>query len=352
MKATFDAKEFHATATIAKRAIERRNTIPVLGMMRLDFDKKSNSCTIHGNNLDVYITAKVAVETDKSFSVLLNPTSVLNFLRGEVGIANLTYDPAAQAVCLEASGCSLNLRHLIGVEDWPVWSGDFKASPIELSEGLLSTVLKHIRPCISNEATRYYLNGAYFHAVDGSLCVVSTDGHRLAKFDCATDWGFDPAIIPTKTLDILHGLVRKGGNQGVKVQLSEVKSRFEVGDVTIRSKSIDGSYPDYTRVLPAPADDIKTSLSAGQLSKFSDDRAALKISPDEGMITSNDVYHGAQVTVPTAGKGKGFGVKLRYLKEFLKVSPTIALSGKSPNDPFQTLPEDARCLWVLMPMRV
>lgn len=352
--AVFDARELTQALTLAQRVVGKRSTIPVLETVKLEVSAKQDIGKITANDLDVQIEIDLRVAASADFACLLLPNTLLRFLKGEAGVIEITNDTKAKVVTLGASGCTLQLRHLIDVIDFPLWakSNAILLDAATVSQDHLHTALAHVRPCISAEAARYYLNGAYFHAHEDNLRIVSTDGHRLAKYECDVAWPFEPAIIPTKAVDLMRSLVSKGGNGSVAMSVSDQRLWFQVNGITIRSKAIDGTYPDYKRVIALPADKITTALSAAQLSKMPDRKHEIVIHPDAGEISSYDPISNATTTVPTTGKGPKCGFQVGYLKDFLKVSPVISITGQSPRDPFQLHPEDPRCDWVLMPMRV
>jgi len=258
--------------------------------------------------------------------------------------------------------------------------------------------LDRTRFAISTEETRYYLNGIYVHAVsegDEKLRAVATDGHRLARAEVDLPEGANGipgVIVPRKTVAELRKLIDETDGS-VKVSLSDTKVRFDFDEAVLISKLIDGTFPDYERVIPSGNDKVltvdrssfaqavdrvstiateklravKMSIDAGQLtlSASSQDNSteklrAVKMSIDAGQLTlsasSQDNSTAVEELPVDYDKDSiEIGFNARYLldiadqiesvqAEFLladAASPTIVRDGEDPG-----------ALYVLMPMRV
>ena len=142
------------------------------------------------------------------------------------------------------------------IEDFPqIGAGDLPTS-IALPAGDLRALIDRTRFAMSTEETRYYLNGIYFHPADQEgvnvLRAVATDGHRLAQFEMPLPEGANDmpgVIIPRKAIGELRKLIDEAADV-IKIELSEAKIRFSFDHVVLTSKLIDGTFPDYQRVIP------------------------------------------------------------------------------------------------------
>jgi len=130
--------------------------------------------------------------------------------------------------------------------------------PVQFSikAGVLRDLIDRTRFAISTEETRYYLNGIYIHATESEgqavLRAVATDGHRLARVEEPLPEGakaMPGVIIPRKTVNEIRKLAEETQDE-IVVRLSDTKVQFALGTVTLTSKLIDGTFPEYERVIP------------------------------------------------------------------------------------------------------
>jgi DNA polymerase-3 subunit beta len=234
-------------------------------------------------------------------------------------------------------------------------------------------MIDRTRFAISTEETRYYLNGIYLHAVhqDGGsvLRAVATDGHRLARVELALPDGaaeMPGVIVPRKTVGELRKLIEETEGD-VEIALSETKIRFRAGDVVLISKLIDGTFPDYERVIPLGNDKIlevdRKSFTAAvdRVSTISTEKSrSVKLGLKSGNLTlsANSPDAGSateELEVSYSADDMEIGFNSRYLLDIAQQiegesaqfaladagSPTVIRDGA-----------DASALYVLMPMRV
>jgi DNA polymerase III subunit beta len=242
----------------------------------------------------------------------------------------------------------------------------------KLAAGDLKRLVEKTQFAISTEETRYYLNGIYLHLVDDKaprLRAVATDGHRLAQIDLPAPKGasgMPGVIVPRKTVSEVQRLLEDAGEE-VEIELSPAKIRFSLGSVVLTSKLIDGTFPDYGRVIPLGNDKIlvvdkgEFASAVDRVSTVSSERGrAVKLSVASGKLTLS-------VTNPDSGSATeeleveygsdplDIGFNSRYLLDITNQieGDKATLKLADPGSP--TLLEDseqAGALYVLMPMRV
>lgn len=375
IKLTLDAHDFAAALRFVAISIERRNTIPIIGQFRLSVNP-GETATLEATNLDQIVTRKLDIGGSNDLVapliLILPPTPVLHFLSGAKGEVALTHDPEAKTCSLELDGMTMRLRTMLPPEDWPAQFHDtMKArigAPTVIPTEKLINALRAARVCVSFEETRYYLNGAFFHSAEGELKVVATDGHRLAAYDIHIPWDFPGAIVPRDALVMIDkALGPKAGNQAVTMTLfARGTDMKDVGrivieglDWSITTKTIDGTFPDYTRVVPAPCNDLGCVMTGTALARlYGTERTnAVKITPSAGTMELNNYDGDFTMTAPCTNTGdpsnlSSFIIALRLLRAFCTISPTIQLQGKGQNDPFRVVFSDPDLLCVVMPMRI
>jgi DNA polymerase-3 subunit beta len=226
---------------------------------------------------------------------------------------------------------------------------------------------------ISTEETRYYLNGIYLHVAGSgksqTLRAVATDGHRLAQTDLplpAGASGMPGVIVPRKTVTEVQRLIEDNAAE-VTVELSSAKIRFSIGNVVLTSKLIDGTFPDYQRVIPtgndkelvidkkdfeAAVDRVSTvSSERGRAVKLSLSGGKLILSvtnPDSGSATE-------EIEVEYDADPIDIGFNSRYLLDIAgQLDGEVAvLRLADPGSPTLIQDREAKgALYVLMPMRV
>ena len=177
-------------------------------------------------------------------------------------------------------------------------------------------------------------------------------------------WPLPDLIFPTTALRILAAALeaQPNGQTAIRAEITDqdkdkpyVKRLHFAGDGwELTCKTIDGTYPDYTRVMPPLADDITATISYAALKRFPTtacDRA-LKIDPEAGLMSLRMLDQDGDFAVPVQGKGKAFGVNIHYLKDFARPAGIIRLQSGNPGDPFRCLTEDPNLQQIVMPMRV
>ncbi len=226
---------------------------------------------------------------------------------------------------------------------------------------------------ISNEETRYYLNGIYLHAVDSEghamLRAVATDGHRLARVEIAApsgSAGMPGVIIPRKAVNEVQKLIEDLGKE-VTIEISPTKARFSFDDVVLITKLIDGTFPDYMRVIPSGNDKYLTverapfQAAVDRVSTISSERGrAVKLAMADGKLTLsvNNPDSGSAVEELEVGYDApplDIGFNARYLLDITSQldGDTALFKLADPGSPTLVLDRDgAPALYVLMPMRV
>lgn len=342
-------------------AVEKRNTIPVLAHVALYAD--GDTLTGRATNLDIEVSASVPATVLQPGS-LTAPASMLAALASKFANgALISIDETKSGLKLSAGKTKFELPTL-PIDDFPVMASAEYDAEFTMPAFELHRVLDLTAKCQSTEETRYYLNGTYLHRFDGRLRGVSTDGHRLAQIDGPSVPEFPAVILPTKTCQEILKLLDAGD---VSVSFSATKARFEVGGAVVVSKVVDGTFPDYTRVVPSDAGEVVVADAASikaavdRVATVADNRTnGVKLNIADGeMRLSVETTSGSSgedaVEVEYQGKPLEIGFNGKYLSDVLNncKGQDIAISLKGGSDPAVIRPvDDAGALYVLMPMRV
>ena len=367
MKLTIDRMSLLRPLGHVQSVVERRNTIPILANVVLRAEDGQLSLTATDMDMDIATEVGCAVAT--SGTTTMSAHMLYDIARKLPDGAEVELTVADGHANISAGRSSFRLPTL-PVDDFPAISSSDLPVNFTLTAADLRDLIDATRFAISTEETRYYLNGIYLHkAEDGNLCAVATDGHRLALTCQALPSGasqMPSVILPRKAVGELRKLLDDYDGD-VSVGLSETRAEFGFGAVRLTSKLIDGTFPDYTRVIPAGNDRIMQvdaasfSAAVDRVSTISSEKSrSVKMGLKPGVLTlsaSNTDASSAteELEVTYDGPEMDIGFNARYLLDIAgQVNNDIvefALADQgSPS--LVRAPGDDASLFVLMPMRV
>ncbi|RWE67670.1 DNA polymerase III subunit beta [Mesorhizobium sp.] len=279
------------------RVVERRNTIPILSNVLLSAE--GATLELKATDLDLEVTEATPAKVERGGATTVPAHLLYDIVRKLADGAEvmLKTDEDGNAMTVTSGRSSFRLQCL-PQSDFPELSAGSFSHIFRLDSLALKGLIEKTQFAISTEETRYYLNGIYLHThdADGKLKLrsVATDGHRLARAEIdapAGSEGMPGIIIPRKTVSELQKLV-DDPDVAVTTELSDTKIRFTIGSVVLTSKLIDGTFPDYQRVIPTGNDKKliidRQSFAAAvdRVSTISSERGrAVKLSIGEGQVT-------------------------------------------------------------------
>ncbi len=354
------------------RVVERRNTIPILSNVLLNATKQG--LDMKATDLDLEVTEATAAQVEQAGGTTVPAHLLYDIVRKlpDGSEVMLRTDEDGNAMTVAAGRSSFRLQCL-PLSDFPQLTAGTFSHAFQLDAVAIKKLVDKTQFAISTEETRYYLNGIYLHAVDAGgklkLRSVATDGHRLARAEMDAPAGVEGMpgiIIPRKTVSELQKLV-DAPDTVVTIELSDTKIRFTIGAVVLTSKLIDGTFPDYQRVIPTGNDkrlvlDRETFARAvDRVSTVSSERGrAVKLSIGDGLVTLavNNPDSGSateEVAADYSAEPMEIGFNAKYLLDVAaqltggEARFMLADAG-SPTLIHDAADED--CLYVLMPMRV
>lgn len=372
MKVTLERAALLKSLGHVHRVVERRNTIPILSNVLLQ--AVDGRLTLRATDLDLEVTERLAADVGLAGATTLPAHVLYDIVRKLPDGAQVSLESAGDTgqLLLRSGRSRFNLQAL-PESDFPDLNPGDLTHRFSLPAGDLKKLIDKTQFAISTEETRYYLNGIYVHTieVDGHtmLRAVATDGHRLARVEIPApsgSAGMPGVIVPRKAVAEVQKLV-EDVNAEVLIELSTTKARFTFGDVVLTSKLIDGTFPDYARVIPSGNDKrlviecAPFAAAVDRVSTISSERGrAVKLSLADGRLTLT-------VTNPDSGSATeelevdydsgpiDIGFNARYLLDITAQldSDTALFKLADPGSP--TLIQDrdgAAALYVLMPMRV
>ena len=370
MKLSIERSAFLRCLSHVQSVVERRNTIPILSNVLLDASQ--GQLALIATDLDIEIVEKAEAKVASPGAVTAPAHMLYDIVRKlpEGALLQIEHTGEDPRIALSAGRSRFQLASLPR-DEFPAMPAVELPYQFALPSDALKRLIDRTRFAISLEETRYYLNGIYIHPLADKkiLRAVATDGHRLARAELALPKGAEtmPGIIlPRKTVQEVRKLIEDDDGI-VEVALSESKIRFEIGGIVLTSKLIDGTFPDYERVIPAGAgqtltfDGSQLKSAVDRVSAVSTERSrAVKLSLDNERLTLtvNNPDSGSateEMVIAYDGTPIEIGFNAKYLLDIMDQlkgpeARMIASDAQSP-----TIIRDAAdegVLYVLMPMRV
>jgi DNA polymerase-3 subunit beta len=372
MKVTVERVALLKSLGHVHRVVERRNTIPILANVLVRAEK--SALNLKATDLDLEVIEQIAAEVSPAGSTTVPAHMFYEIVRklpeGSQVVLESSSDRAMLAI---RAGRSRFTLQTLPESDFPDLAAGDMTHNFTLAAADLKRLIAKTQFAISTEETRYYLNGIYLHAASADktpvLRAVATDGHRLAQADLALPAGakgMPGIIVPRKTVTEVQRLIEDSSAE-IAVALSSAKIRFSIGDVVLTSKLIDGTFPDYQRVIPSGNDkemsvDKKDFEAAvDRVSTVSSERGrAVKLALTSGKlilsVTNPDSGSATEeIEVQYDSDPLDIGFNSRYLLDIASQldGEVAVLRLADPGSPTLIQDKDANgALYVLMPMRV
>jgi len=370
MKATIERATLLKGLGHVHSVVERRNTIPILSNVLIEAEEEGG-IRLMATDLDLQINETVEANVTEAGATTVPAHTLFDIVRKLPEGSQVELIAAEGRMQVNAGRARFTLSTLPR-DDFPVIAEGDLPTQFELPAATLRQIVDKTRFAISTEETRYYLNGIYLHVSDEAqpvLKAAATDGHRLARVTVARPegaQGMPGVIIPRKCVAELRKLLDEIDGT-VQTSLSESKIRFGLGNAVLTSKLIDGTFPDYSRVIPTANDKLlrldPRSLEEGvdRVSTIASERTrAVKLSLDRDRVTlsvTSPENGTASEEVPAdyAADGVEIGFNARYLLDILGQIEGDVMEVHLADAAAPTLLREndkAPALYVLMPMRV
>jgi DNA polymerase-3 subunit beta len=377
MRATVERSHLLRSLSHVHRVVERRNTIPILSNVLLRAD--GGKLTLKATDLDLEVTETVAADVGQAGATTVPAHILHDIVRKLPDGAEVSLDTGDGSQLALKSGRSRFTLQSLPEADFPdLTTGEFPTR-FQLAAATLKKLIDRTQFAISTEETRYYLNGIYLHVVTVDkkpmLRAVATDGHRLAQAQVEAPAGAEKmtgVIVPRKAVGEIQKLVETGEGE-VGIEISDTKVRVTIpaaggnGDIVLTSKLIDGTFPDYVRVIPQGNEKIlkvdrgEFADAVDRVSTISSERGrAVKLALADGKMTLSVNNPDSGSATEELGVDYGsdeieIGFNSRYLLDVAGQLETGSAEFRfaDPGSPTLILDNGASdALYVLMPMRV
>jgi DNA polymerase-3 subunit beta len=363
-KAVKAGLQFKDALKLAGSIIERRTTIPVLSCVQLTAPGR-----VRSTDLDLHLSvdfdgSRLGLTKDAILVPQQELSAAVKDTDGSVAVE------LRKAVRYLRVGDSLVVRIRANPDDLPEPTAFDVGSAFSLSAAELADDLAAVSLAMSSEETRYYLMGIFFHIAELKLRLAATDGHRLHRVSRDLPVGlteFKDAILPRKAVTALMAAIAlQPATETVRCEFGDTRARFQIGAVTLTTRLIDGTFPDYTRVIPKTAkggirvstgEIVRPAKSAMRL--MGRENRAMRMRPKDGTIAAKSP-EGVEIEARLDREIIGapceeIGFRHEYLVDAMTPFGTAKVTMSADDSAAPCLIEEEgndRLLVVLMPMRV
>ncbi len=373
MKITIERGALLKSLNHVQSVVERRNTIPILSNVLMQ--ASGGTLNLSATDLDIEVVESLVTDVIEEGGTTAPAHTLYDIVRKlpDGAQVQLEYGSDDPRLILRAARSEFALACLPR-EDFPVLAAGDLPHQFTIEAKDLNRLIDKTKFAVSTEETRYYLNGIYLHATDASdgpqmLRAVATDGHRLARVEFPAPAGSENmsgVIVPRKTVMEVSRLIEDAEGP-VQVAVSESKIRFQVDGSVLTSKLIDGTFPEYSRVIPEGNDKVLSvngkefAQSVDRVATISTEKSrAVKLNLERERLTltvTNPESGNAteEILVDYAADPLEIGFNAKYLLDItnqLDGNEARFLFADSGSPTIVRDAEDEAALYVLMPMRV
>ena len=371
MKFKIVRSNFFKTLSHLQGIVDKKNSLPILSNILIE--AKVNKLTLSSTDMDISIIETVDCNVSEDGSTTINSQILYDIVRkiddnSEIEIISNN----GKLLTLRADGSRFSLACL-PKEDFPIIDQDNIGNTVKINSKIIFKLIDKTKFAISNEETRYFLNGLYFNITkdqnNSIVTLVGTDGHRLAKFSHNIKDDVDQVsgvIIPKKTIYELSKLLAEIDSD-VYISITANKIVFTIGNIIFISKLIDGSFPDYKRVIPKDNSNIlkinrDMLLSAvDRVSTIANDKSpVIKFKLLQNVLNLNTINNESSTAsedlkINYSGDEIEIGFNSKYIMDIVNnlEDEEISINLKDNTSPIVALENsNSNLVYVLMPMRV
>jgi DNA polymerase-3 subunit beta len=347
--------------------VERKHTLPILSNVLLEV--VGGRVAFIATDLELQITTWMEDQSAADAAFTVSARKLLDISRSLSDVENIALDLNNDQLKVQSGRSRFNLQTLPSRDFPKLQIPEGQGLNFSLPQGLIKQLLSRVQYAMAVQDIRYYLNGMLFSVQGKRLTVAATDGHRLAvdgtDMEEEVEQGVD-VILPRKTVLEL-GKLLNDSDDPVHIQVNQNQVVFRRSDFELRSKVVDGKFPDWQRVVPV-----------GHDKRFAIQRQRLSQSLNRAAILTNDKYRGVRIAltpeslriacsnneqeeaqeeldIDYQGDPLDIGFNIQYLQDVLNniVSESVLCSFGDPTSSLLiTVPGEENFRYVVMPMRI
>lgn len=348
-------------------AVEKKNTIPVLQNIKIE--AKDDKVVLLATDMDILVTSSFESDMKTSGSTTVPAQMFFDIVRKIPDGSSVMISQDSPTIMQIKSGKSKYSLPCIDASEFPNLSEGELSAEIEVEAEKFAKMIDKTRFAISNDETRYYLNGLFLQALQKDsgfeLRTIATDGHRLALSFLVSDLKAPfGVILPKKSVAEIRRII--DGSKKVKIAVSRVKIKITTDQATIVSKLIDGEFPDYDKVLPKN----NTQIAVINRRNFfdcvdrvstvaTDKHRSIKLVIENGKMslqvnTNDGSFAYEELDVNYSGERIETGFNSRYLLDIIGQidKEELLMRFKDGASPALIEAKDMSSVFVIMPVRI
>lgn len=361
MKLEIEHSDLVKAMNSAASVVDKRNVVPILGHVKIATNGDSVLFTTTNLEAEIQVKKPARVTGEGVTTVSAN---LLKDIAARMPAGSLVSMEIKDQDLIVKAGRQRYKMATLDADDFPELSAQGFESEQQIDGETFAHILSRVKTAMSKEETRYYLKGIAMQYRDDALVFVATDGHRLVKESLSGE-SVPDVIIPDAAVHVMERLA--GEADTVTLHVSDSKIKIDAGDTIFTSKVIDGTFPDWTRVVPALSDNVMSAdagdinVAASGVAVVSDQRTKsvkLTMSPNSANLSVRGADNFGEGDVDCEWNGEdGFaiGLNAQYLSDVLKLADkgVIKLHMSGASDPVRVVfDESPETVAVVMPMRV
>ena len=374
MEITVTKNDLLKELTATQGVVERKTTIPILSNFL--FEASGDRLSITATDLDLSLRTSAPAKVKKDGSCTVPARKLYDYVK-LLGDGDISIKLLENHWVQIRSGRSNTKMVGMARANFPALPQFPSDSAIQIPAGVLRNLIAKTIFAISNEESRYTLNGALLVLKTESITMVATDGHRLAHIEHPNSKfpvsGEMRVLVPKKAMAELNTLLSVTDDPAASVEFAKDESTlfFRIGGRLLTSRQLTGQFPNYEAVLPKDNNKSVTvhgdelSVAIQRVAQFADERSnaiRMRLGKNELKISSSNTETGESedsLETPYTGDEIVIGFNSQYLLEFLKVvsSGDVRFEFKDAQSAGQLRPDEApdseyKYRYIVMPMRI
>lgn len=364
MRVTIPQPQLLKSLQMVEHAVNDRSTLPILANVLLEIS--DGELTLTATDLDVGIQCRFPLPMPVEKGAVALPARKLTTIIRELPDETVTLEAKKNHAAIVNCGASSFRIPGLPAEDFPMLPSDQHAEGVTIPQAALKSLVARTGYAMSMEETRFILNGALLTLQKNMLVMVATDGRRLAIASAPVTGSKQAleAVIPAKTVRELGRLLQDETDDVTIAPLKDNQLTFRFGRVTMVTRLIEGQFPAYDKVVPAPSKHsigcsrqalINAIRRAGLMTTATSQAVVFELSRDKLVVSKESAELGSareELAVSYGGESMTIAFNPEFWLDVLKILDTedVSIEVSGPDRP--AVIREAGLTYIVLPMKV